>query len=270
MQPFIFTFLLNLHGVVYNTEINSDIYKKCRLFSITAPDFGLTCERPNVEDMKKQLRKNIPGTFYELFSKSPLKPLASITFDKLLGATTGEMGEGFLISGGYGIFLVATHQPVDGTNKFRELPYWNLLKVADLKAFAETFNYQINSLGSEPINLPTNPTGFHIWSGIELSLDGKYIVKIKMSKFVEIIKSIVGDNAYINLLDFSCSPNASGNPARSWDMQIADVENMEGVEIWGGRSRGRSRGQRSRGQRSRGQRSKKATKQKRKKTYIKA
>jgi hypothetical protein len=108
------------------------------------------------------------------------------------------------------------------------------LKIDDLKKFARHFNKNTIVLENENIILPTNRTIFRRWNGIHLDTKSKYIIHIKMTKFIEIIKSIVGNNAYFNLLDLSCSVNRTEISVSPWHTQIADRENMEGVEIWGG------------------------------------
>jgi hypothetical protein len=239
-EPLIFTFFINTHGTVRNLELSNEdnkVFKRCRLFSETGYNFGITCSQPDEDYMKEKTRKDIFGPMYNFFTKrgteTIIPPLASITFDKMLGATPWEI-DGFF-SNKYGIYLLSVHRKMaSGLNVFIDLPYWNLLKINDLKLFAEYFNRGFTRLGSEQIVLPTNMTGFIEWSGIELDDKSKYIIHIKMSKFVEIIKSIVGENAYFNLLDFSCSINRTEMPAYKWHTQIADRENMEGVEIWGG------------------------------------
>lgn len=249
VEPLIFTFYIYTHGSVRNLELSDEhnrVFERCRLFSETAHNLGITCSEPNEEYMKEQIRKNIFGPMYNFFMKrgkeTMIQPMASITFDKILGATSSEINgvfpmeiDRFLNIDHYGIYLLSVHRKTSsGLNVFYELPYWNLLKIDDLAAFAEHFRSGFRRPGSEQILMPTNRTGFIEWSGIELDLTSKYIVYIKMSKFVEIIKSIVGENAYFNLLDFSCSVDRAETPVYKWHTQIADPENMEGVEIWGG------------------------------------
>lgn len=252
VEPLIFTFFIYTHGSVRNLELSAEhntVFERCRLFSETAHNLGITCSEPNEEYMKEQIRKDIYGPMYNFLTKRGaelmIQPMASITFDKMLGATYREINGVFPIEidrffniERYGIYLLSVHRKTSsGLNVFYELPYWNLLKIDDLTAFAEHFGRGFRRPGSEQILLPTNLTGFTEWSGVELDLTSKYIVHIKMSKFVEIIKSIVGENAYFNLLDFSCSVDRAETQVYPWHTQIADAENMEGVEVWGGMKR---------------------------------
>jgi len=240
-EPLIFTFFIYTHGSVRDLELSVDdnrILNRCRLFSETGHNLGITCSIPDEDYIKEQTRKDIFGPMYYLFTNRgadfAIKPMASITFNKILGATPWEIDG--LLSDKYGIYLLSVHRKMaSGLNVFIELPYWNLLKINNLKKFARHFN-------RNDIILPTTLTGLRTWSGIEfrkwsgLDLDtkSKYIIHIKMTKFIEIIKSIVGNNAYFNLLDFSCSVNKANMSVYPWHTQIADRENMEGVEIWGG------------------------------------
>lgn len=237
-QPLIFTFFIYTHGSVRNLVLNTStnkIFERCRLFSETAHDLSSTCSNPYVDHMISISRKNIFGPMYNLFTKdASLKPMASITFDKILGAERSEIDGWF--SDEYGIYLLSVHQKMEnGNNVFVEYPVWNLLKIDKLKQFAQNISgREIGTPGSEPIVMPTDEFTFLNWSGIQLDDSSQYIIRIKMSKFVELIKSIVGENVYFNLLDFSCSNNRAETPVYKWHTQIADVENMEGVEIWGG------------------------------------
>lgn len=259
--PLIFTFFINCHGAIYNLELNhenNNIFERCRLFSetghkFTGPSSGITCSNPDEDYLKEHIRKDIYGPMYNLFTRrgteSMIQPLAAITFDKILGAEPREIDG--LFSDKYGIYLSSIHRKTEsGLNKFIEFPYLNLLKISDLKIFTERFHRGIIRLGSEQIILPTNQTGFNEWTGLELDLTSNYIVHIKMTKFIEIIKSIVGNDAYFNLLDFSCSVNRSERSVYIWHTQIADRENMEGVEIWGGVKRNRGAKRNCRHQRS--------------------
>jgi hypothetical protein len=239
-EPLIFTFFIYTHGIVSDLELSIDdnkILNRCRLFSETGHNLGITCSIPDEDYMQEQTRKDIFGPMYDFFTNRgadfAIKPMASITFNKILGATPWEMDG--LLSDKYGIYLLSVHRKMaSGLNVFIELPYWNLLKIDDLKKFIRHFNRNTILLENENIKLPTNRTIFRRWSGITLHTNHKYIILLKMTKFIEIIKSIVGDNAYFNLLDFSCSVNRAGMSISPWHTQIADRENMEGVEIWGG------------------------------------
>jgi hypothetical protein len=240
-EPLIFTFFIYTHGSVRDLELSIDdnkLLNRCRLFSETGHNLGITCSIPDEDYMQEQTRKDIFGPMYDFFTNRgadfSIKPMASITFNKILGATPWEMDG--LLSDKYGIYLLSVHRKMaSGLNVFIKLPYWNLLKIDDLKKFARHFN-------RDDIILPTTLTGlrtwtgigFRKWTGLDLDTKSKYIIHIKMTKFIEIIKSIVGNNAYFNLLDFSCSVNKANMSAYPWHTQIADRENMEGGEIWGG------------------------------------
>ena len=145
-EPLIFTFFIYTHGIVSDLELSIDdnkILNRCRLFSETGHNLGSTCSRPNKYYMQDQMRKNIFGPIYDLFTNrdadSEITPMASITFNKMFGASPREMDG--LLSEEYGIYLLSVHRKMaSGLNVFIELPYWNLLKIDDLKKFIRHFN----------------------------------------------------------------------------------------------------------------------------------
>ena len=229
----IFTFMFFLHGGIVNLELSQEdykIFKNCRLFSETT-NFGRTCSNPDIDYMKQTLQKNIKGSTYDIFVKrareteSGIKPLVTITYDKMFGVNDESEINGWF--DGYGIYLLSVHERIEGINVYKDISngsnqLLNLLKIKDLEKFASVFG---NEIGSR----------LRIGTQIVLSSEGDFIFKIKMSKFIELIKSIVGENNYFNLLDFSCSVNKTDQPVRFYNTQIADIENMSGEELWGGK-----------------------------------
>lgn len=240
-QNLIFTFVFFLHGSIYNLELSEkdlQIFDNCRLFSETY-DFTTTCSIPDIEYVIKKMQQPIYGPTYDIFVKrgletsSILRPLARITYDKLLGIH--KQYEKFTHK--YGIFLVSVHEKIDGINVYKDMfpRVLNFLIVDDFIFFARVFGMNISKFSTEMYIVPSTDFSFKLWSGIELSPDGKLIMKIKLSKLIEIIKMIVGPNNYFNLLDFSCSVNKTDVKIRDYNITAADIENMAGEEIWGGK-----------------------------------
>jgi hypothetical protein len=244
LQPrnLIFTFVFFLHGGVYNLELSEEdlqIFDNCRLFSKTA-DFTITCNDPNIiESVIKKMQQPIYGPTYDTFVKrglekdSILRPLPRITYDKLLGVHHQYE----IFNHKYGIFLVSIHEKIDGINVYKDMfpKVLNFLIVDDFIIFARAFGMNISKFSTEMFIVPSSDLSFKLWSGIELSPDGKLIMKIKLSKLIEIIKLIVGPDNYFNLLDLSCSLNNTDVKIRDYNKTAADIENMAGEEIWGGK-----------------------------------
>lgn len=243
LQPrnLIFTFVFFLHGGVYNLELSEEdlqIFDNCRLFSETY-DFTTTCSNPDIESVIKKMQQPIYGPTYDTFVKRGfetsliLRPLARITYDKLLWIH--RQYETLIHK--YGVYLVSVHEKIDGVNVYKDMfpRVLNFLIVDDFIFFARVFGTNISKISTEKFNAPSTDLSFKLWSGIELSPDGKLIMKIKLSKLIEIIKMIVGPNNYFNLLDLSCSLNKTDVKIRDYNKSAADIENMAGEEIWGGK-----------------------------------
>lgn len=244
LQPrnLVFTFVFFLHGGAYNLELSEEdlqIFDNCRLFSKTA-DFTTTCSNPDIiESIIKKMQQPIYGPTYDTFVKrglekdSILRPLPRITYDKLLGL----QHQYEILIHNYGIFLVSIHEKIDGINVYKDMfpKVLNFLIVDDFIFFARAFGMNISKFSTEMFVVPSSDLSFKLWSGIELSPDGKLIMKIKLSKLIELIKLIVGPDNYFNLLDLSCSVNKTDVKIRDYNKTAADIENMAGEEIWGGK-----------------------------------
>ena len=243
LQPrnLIFTFVFFLHGGVYNLELseeNLQIFDNCRLFSETH-DFTTTCSNPDIESVIKKMQQPIYGPTYDTFVKrglekdSILRPLPRITYDKLLWVHD----QYDIPIHKYGIFLVSIHEKIHGINVYKDMfsKVLNFLIVEDFIIFARAFGMNISKFSTEMFIVPSTDLSFNLWSGIELSPDGKLIMKIKLSKLIEIIKLIVGPDNYFNLLDLSCSVNKTNVKIRDYNKTATDIENIAGEEIWGGK-----------------------------------
>ena len=194
-------------------------------------------DTPNYKALEDKLHRDSDKSTYDIILESEenqVMPLPRITYDKML-SVTGFMDLNIYK---YGIYLISVNEKqTNGLFKFKQLfpRLLNLMYIDDFKEFARVFGININNFGSEYFNRDNDDTGFSIWSGIELSKDKKNIMKIKMSKFIEIIKSIVGADNYFNLIDYSCSVNVTGVKKRDYNIQPLDIENIAGEKKWGGK-----------------------------------
>jgi hypothetical protein len=236
----VFTFVLDLHGSTRNLELtaeNQTTFDNCRLFSKSGDFCTIRAfDKPNYKMLEDKLHKDSEKPTIDIILESEenqIIPLPRITYDKML-SVTGFMDLNIYK---YGIYLISVNEKENGLFKFK--PFFprllNLLYVDDFKEFARFFGTNINNFGSEYFNKDNDDTGFSIWSGIELSQDKKIIMKIKMSKFIEIIKLIVGDDNYFNLIDYSCSVNVTNIKKRDYNIQPLDIENIAGEKKWGGK-----------------------------------
>lgn len=251
----IFTFVLDLHGSVRNLELTAEnqiTFDNCRLFTRARVgdskviDPNSSCmvsffDTPNYKSLEDKLHKDSEKSTYDIIlesEKNQVMPLPRITYDKML-SVTGFMD---LNVYKYGVYLISVNEKqTNGLFKFKPIfpRLLNLLYVDDFKEFARFFGTNINNFGSEYFNRYSNDTSFKEWSGIELSYDKfdkeEIIMKIKMSKIIEIIKSIVGDDNYFNIIDYSCSVNVTDVKKRNYNIQPLDIENIAGEKKWGGK-----------------------------------
>jgi hypothetical protein len=249
----VFTFALNLHGSIRNLELtaeNQTIFDNCRLFSRAiagdAKDIATnnSCmvrnsDKPNYDALEYKLHRDSDKSTFDIILESEdnqIRPLPRITYDKMLGVTN-DLIDLFQ----HGIYLISVNEKQeDGLFKFKPQLFpglLNLLYVDQFKKFASFFGTNINNFDSENFESTYNDLDFRLWTGIELSKNKKKIMKIKMSKFVEIIKSIVGADNYFNLIDYSCSVNVTNVKTRNYNIQPLDIENIAGEKKWGGKRR---------------------------------
>lgn len=247
----IFTFVLDLHGSVRNLELTAEnqiTFDNCRLFSraivgdskVIEPNSSCmvrSFDTPDYKALEDKLHRDSEKSTFDIIlesEKNQVMPLPRITYDKML-SVTGFMDLNIYK---YGIYLISVNEKqTNGLFKYKPLfpRLLNLMYTDDFKEFARVFGININNFGSEYFNRDNDDTGFSIWTGIELSKDKKNIMKIKMSKFIEIIKSIVGADNYFNLIDYSCSVNVTSVKKRDYNIQALDIENIAGEKKWGGK-----------------------------------
>jgi hypothetical protein len=275
----IFTFYIIMHGAIINfnlTHDEEDLFDNCRMFSKT----GSTCYaytsnsiQDDITILKHQLQKNLNNSSYDSInncikqnlkpkyiqyinslSKSDLFPrvnfpdtkedknfiisncrktLLRVTHDKIFG-TKNENN--------LGIFLLSVHKKeLDGSLSYIKIEHsylLNLLIISELQKFAKMFDGVVPELKSENFNIDS-------WSGIELSSDNKEIITIKLSKFVEIINSILKNTrkkCNYNLIDESCSKDIN-NPYLKNSFYDIDIENTFTKEdVFGGKNKKKGKG----------------------------
>ena len=257
----IFTFYIAMHGAIINVNLTPDeesIFDNCRIFSKS----GSTCYTYNsdsIQDditiLKQQLHKNLDNSSFDIINnciKQNLKPkyiqyINSLSKSELFPQVNfpdTKEDKSFIISNcrktllrvindkifgtknenGLGIFLLSVHKKeLDGSLSYIKIehPYLlNLLIISELQKFAKIFNGVIPELKSEKFTIDS-------WSGIELSSNNKEIITIKLSKFVELINSILkntGKKCNYNLIDESCSKDIN-DPYIKKSFPGFDIEN---------------------------------------------
>jgi hypothetical protein len=249
----VFTFALNLHGSIRNLELTAEnltTFDNCRLFSRAiagnSKDISTnnscmvrSSDKPNYEALEDNLHRDSYKSTFDIILESEnnqITPLPRITYDKMLSITNN-----LIDSFQYGIYLISVNEKQeDGLFKFKPQLFpglLNLLYVDQFKKFASFFGTNINNFDSEIFESTYNDLDFRLWTGIELSKNKKKIMKIKMSKFIELIKSIVGSDNYFNLIDYSCSVNVTNVNIKGYNIQPLDIENIAGEKKWGGKRR---------------------------------
>ena len=263
----IFTFYIIMHAATINinlSEYETKLFSSCRMFSRT----GSTCSaihssdltHNNITILKQQLQKDLNNSSYDVINKcikQNLKPkyiedfnselleedkkidtsncyktLLRITHDKIL-STKKEKD--------LGIFLLSVHKKnLDGSLSYIPIIYpylLNLLIISELQKFAEIFGGVVPELISSDINIKKS---LKLWSGIELSSDKTQIETIRLSKFIEILNSILkntGKKCKYNLIDESCS-NDIYNQNLKISFEGIDTENTPpSGDFFGGKNK---------------------------------
>ena len=110
----------------------------------------------------------------------------------------------------------------------------------DLVKFSDFFGGVIPEMHSVKLLQNMVPKN---WSGIYLNDDRENILDIKMSKFVEIIKNIlggVGKKIKINLIDYSCSKYYA-NKSLTCEFPGSDIENFAVEHKFGGKRKNKTK-----------------------------
>ena len=241
-KELIFTFLFMTHGSIRNLTLTTEhqnTFDSCRLFS-KAGEFICIDSIPNYSALDTNLHIDSTESTFDRINKSlKTTPLPSITYDKSLSIKSWTE---LFFPDNYGIFLMSVNKKENGIYKYINLfpKELNLLYISELKKLADVFGTNVPELNSEIFDSSgkANDLNFTEWSGIQLSDNKEIIMKIKMSKFVEIIKNIVGTNNFFNLIDYSCSINRTRNlldKPKYYVTESINEENAAGEKIWGGK-----------------------------------
>jgi hypothetical protein len=247
-KELIFTFLFMTHGSIRNLTLTTEhqnTFDNCRLFS-KAGDFICIDSIPNYSVLNTNLHINSTEPTFDRINKSlKTTPLPTITYDKTLSIKSWTE---LYFPDNYGIFLMSVNKKENGLYKYINLfpKELNLLYISELKKLADVFGTNVPELDNENFNINgnANDLNFTEWSGIQLSDNKEIIMKIKMSKFVEIIKNIVGTNNFFNLIDYSCSINRTRNlldKPKYYVTEPINEENAAGEKIWGGKNKNKKR-----------------------------
>jgi len=272
----IFTFYIVTHGAIINVNLTRDeekLFDNCRMFSKS----GSTCYayasesvQNDITFLKQQLQKKLNNSSFDIINnciKQNLKPkyiskVNSLENSELIpyGFPDTKEDKNFIISNcrktllrvtndkifsvgnenGLGIFLLSVHKKeLDGSLSHIKIdnPYLlNLLIISELQIFAKIFGGVVPELKNEEFNI----NKINSWLGIELSSDNKEIIIFKLSKFVEIINSILkntGKKCKYNLIDESCSKDIN-DPYLKKSFPGIDKENtFTEKEVFGGKNK---------------------------------
>lgn len=210
-----------------------------------------------VSNIQPKYKKEIPDCENEIPEKNYIinknetnqmathcfKPVSIINFDKAL-IRHGDYDH-------YGIFLISVHEKisddefkyikVDDSEKVNGYDRMlNLLNMDDLVKFSNFFGGVVPEMNSAIFTKNMVPKN---WSGIHLNEDRTFILSIRMSKFVEIIKNIlqyVGKKIKINLIDYSCSKYYANN-SLTCEFPGSDIENFAIEHKFGGKRKNKTK-----------------------------
>jgi hypothetical protein len=248
-EGLIFTFLIMTHGSIRNLTLTTEhqnIFNNCRLFS-KAGEFICIDSIPNYSALNTNLHIDSTEPTFDRINKSlKITPLPTITYDKTLRIKSFME---LYFPDNYGIFLMSVNKKENGVYKYINLfsKELNLLYISELKKLSHIFGTNVPNLNSEIFDSNGNANDFDFteWTGIELSNNKEIIMKIKMSKFVEIIKQIVGPNNFFNLIDYSCSVNRTRSlldKPKYYFTEPINEENAAGEKKWGGKNKKKGKG----------------------------
>lgn len=263
------------------SEYEATLFDNCRMFSKTGGTcysynniFDSTQHKLTL--LKQQLQKDLKKSSYNIIDncistniKSQYKKtISSLTESELFpsrGFPDTKEDKDFIISNccktligikhdkilsiennkDLGIFLLSIHKKnLDESLSYIPIKYphsLNLLIISELQKFAEIFKGTVPDL-IKISNKFNEKQSLTLWSGIELSSDKKQIETIKLSKFIEIINSILkntGKKCNYNLVDDSCSKDVY-NPYLKESFGGIDIENMT-TDFFGGKNKNKNK-----------------------------
>jgi hypothetical protein len=263
------------------SEHEATLFDNCRMFSKTGGtcysynnNFNSTQDKLTL--LKEQLQKDLKKSSYNIIDKCISKNIKSQYKKAITSLTESELfpssgfpdtkdDKDFIISNccktligikhdkilsvenndDLGIFLLSVHKKtLDESLSYIPIKYphsLNLLIISELQKFAKIFEGAVPDLIKTSSKFNEKQT-IALWSGIELSSDKKKIKTIRLSKFIEIINSILkntGKKCNYNLIDDSCSKDLY-NPYLKESFGGIDIENKP-TEIFGGKNKNKKR-----------------------------
>ena len=270
----IFTFFIFMHGATIQQKMpDESVFDDCMMFSKTG-SLCLSCDNSNetiqhdLSHLKRKMQKDLRTFTYDTLDECIVsnikpkyikeipenkhgiekdeieqmtthcfKPVPRINFDKKFSR--------YDYYNHYGIFLLSVHEKISNEQftyiNVNDSPHMlNLLNMDDLVKFCDFFGGVIPELHSVELTQNMVPKN---WSGIYLNEDRKNILDIKMSKFVEMMKIIlggVGKKIKINLIDYSCSKYYA-NKSLTCEFPGSDIENFAVEHKFGGKRKNKTK-----------------------------
>jgi hypothetical protein len=262
---FIITIAIQMHGKVIAYELDyetSKIFENTRLLCKAG---GFIDYYSNVTEevfLKNSLYNIFRNNIYDTHTYNLIKQakqgiiVGNITFDKSLSTTISEPGiMDYLSPLTYiqGIYLISIHQGgklIYPSNKSETI---QLLNVNNLIKLAEFFKTEMPNLKDLSSPFPKQPpenivrdnesvrnnfyNELNKWK-LTLNKDGTKIDPIKLSTMVKLLKTIIGKQCLMNILDYSCNSSSIYIPKKQHSsaqyMMPYDLE--QGISTtWGGR-----------------------------------
>jgi len=233
-----------MHGKVINFDLNpreANIFNNVRLLckaeKLVDHKMAPIDEFRLLKELKKSFVKNLVESTYDILRNAESGVLVdNITYDKSLSTMVAEPS--FFerinpVNYYQGIYLLSIHkdQKLIYPPNEKEI---NLLDISDLNNLATFFHTQVpnvnelsteipsqsvyineentikedNSLTEEQKTIMINQIKQQFYNNLynwQLTVEGNKITSIKLSTLVELVKTIIGRECFINLLDYSCT-----------------------------------------------------------------
>jgi hypothetical protein len=195
-----------------------------------------------VSGLSDYFTHDLAESTYDILKKAKSGVLVdNITYDKSLSIMIGEPT--FIdrinpfhhfITNVQGIYLLSIHQGKQLIYPDKNKQVINFLNIDDLQKLTSMFHTVLPNISDLSTEIPSQKIYineensvkdddsisedekeiriaqireqfYNNLSNWQLTLNGKKIVSIKLSTLVELVKTIIGNNCFINLLDYSCN-----------------------------------------------------------------
>ena len=258
----ILTIVIRMHSRVTNFDLNTREYNifnnvrlLCKAGGFNDYDTSPIEELTFVSNLQKSFTKDLNEPTYNILKEHSGVLVDNITYDKVLSVIEGQYETlfDFITPFKYiqGIYLLSIHKGKKLIYPGEDKKIINFLKLSDLHILANLFKTKVPNIKDESTVIPdkkiftkeendvTNDDSLteeiknekiknirgmfynHIYN-FQLTIEGNNIVIIKLSKLVELIKVIIGEPCFINILDYSCNTPSSYIP----DKRGKRVENV--------------------------------------------